>query len=69
MKVGSCPIEKGEFIAEFLIGIGRKGGTDFRIVDTPDLFGSAKGTSGDFFEKVDLLFLAVVDSTKLRTTA
>jgi hypothetical protein len=69
LKVGSRTIEKGEFIAEFLIGIGRKGGTDFRIVDAADLFGSSKGTSGDFFEKVDLFFLAVVDSAKLRTTA
>jgi hypothetical protein len=69
LEVGSCPIEKGEFIAEFLIGIGRKGGTDFGIVDATDLFGSAKGTSGDFFEKVDLFFLAVIDPTEFRTTA
>jgi hypothetical protein len=69
LKVGSRPIEKGEFIAEFLIGIGRKGGTDFGIVDSADLFGGPKGTSGDFFEEVDLFFLAVVDSAKLRTTA
>jgi hypothetical protein len=69
LKVGSRPIEKGEFIAEFLIGIGREGGTDFRIVDSAYLFGSTKGTTGDFFEEVDLFFLAVIDSTKLGTTA
>jgi hypothetical protein len=69
LKVGSCPIEKGEFIAEFLIGIGRKGGTDFRIVDSADLFGGPKGTSRDFFEEVNLFFLAVIDPTEFRTTA
>jgi hypothetical protein len=69
LKVGSRPIEKGEFIAEFLIGIGRKGGADFRIVDSTDLFGGPKGTSGDFFEEVDLFFLAVIDPTEFRTTA
>jgi hypothetical protein len=69
LKVGSCPIEKGEFIAEFLIGIGREGCTDFRIVDASDLFGSAKGTSGDFFEEVDLFFLPVIDPTEFGTTA
>jgi hypothetical protein len=69
LEVGSRTIEKGEFIAEFLIGIGREGGADFWIVDAADLFGSAKGTSGHFFEEVDLFFLPVVDSAKLRTTA
>jgi hypothetical protein len=69
LKVGSRPIEKGELIAEFLIGIGREGGTDFRIVDTADLFGSAVGSTRDFFEEVDLFFLAVVDPAELGTTA
>ena len=69
MKVGSCPIEKGEFISEFLIGIGRKGGADFGIVDAADLFGSAVGSTWDFFEKVYLFFLAVVDPAELGTTA
>jgi len=69
LEVGSCPIEKGEFISEFLIGIRRKGGADFGIVDAADLFGSAKCTSGDFFEEVYLFFLSVVDPAELGTTA
>jgi hypothetical protein len=69
LKVGSCPIEKGEFISEFLICIGRKGGTDFRVVDAADLFGSAVGSTWDFFEEVHLFFLAVVDPAELGTTA
>jgi hypothetical protein len=69
LKVGSRPIEKGEFISEFLIGIGGKGGTDFGIVDATDLFGSAVRTAWDFFEEVDLFFLAVIDPTEFGTTA
>jgi hypothetical protein len=69
LEVGSRPIEKGEIIAEFLIGIGRKGGADFGIVDAADLFGSAVGSTWDFFEEVYLFFLAVVDPTEFGTTA
>jgi hypothetical protein len=52
-----------------LIGIGREGGTDFGIFDAADLFGSPVGSTWDFFEKVYLFFLAVVDPAELGTTA
>jgi hypothetical protein len=69
LKVGSCPIEKGQFIAEFLIGIRRKGGADFGVVDAADLFGSAVRTAWDFFEEVHFFFLAVIDTTEFRAAA
>jgi len=69
LKVGSRPIEKGEFISELLIGIGGKGVADFGIVDSADLFRSSVRTAWDFFEEVDLFFLPVIDPTEFGAAA